>query len=530
MAVSDAQMDDRGYEHESTPFLVVASEHEETQGRVSSVERRYGRWVGVGSVAALTLCSYALVSFSHRGRTANTNLDDMHLQLKQEDIYVDYRADAYPQDGAGMTGFDNVEYPTSEYEAPAGQQTPQDFGAASYSDTEAYPRIDAASQWPFASAYPSGEEFSMPQPAAGEYAPPEADAPAASAGDSSWDWQVQAQADAFAEATTPLPCDVSADTPPGSAGAHADKPCAYNLRGGAAKAFSSTPRPVASLKQPAAPQNQKNGKAASPTSNRTPIATTKPGTTTSLATTTTPTSTVTINTIPPKKLFCFAVMQPSGGEKELIVAQLGGGQSIFDCEYQAVYSNGNIELKNNGHSIRTKDIGDMHCEYGGPYHLALNSEIFVRAWKRVFNDAEYLKGDLTVKVDPDAVFFPSRLRKLMIKADCDANVYFNNCDQGLHGPIEVVARGGMKTFAKGIADCEKKLKDEYSWAGEDVFVRHCLGLLKVNRVDEYQLMSEDHCFHEDPARDGCHSGKASFHPFKTIDGWYKCYDQANRDK
>lgn len=223
-------------------------------------------------------------------------------------------------------------------------------------------------------------------------------------------------------------------------------------------------------------------------------------------------------------------MAATGGERDLIVAQLGGSHSIFACESQAVFSSEKMLLKHdNGRTFHTEDIGDMHCEYGGPYSLALNSEIFIRAWKRVFSNADYLSADLTVKVDPDAVFFPSRLRTLMHKADPKANVYFNNCDHGLHGPIEVLTRGGMQTFAEGIVDCEEALRHEYSEWGEDVFVRHCLGLLKVNRVDEFHLLSEDHCFHEDPAHEGCFSGKVSFHPFKTVDGYFKCFGQAKDD-
>merc|ERR1712190_654642 len=71
-----------------------------------------------------------------------------------------------------------------------------------------------------------------------------------------------------------------------------------------------------------------------------------------------------------------------------------------------------------------------------------------------------------------------------------------------------------------------KLKHEWGWNGEDVFLRHCLGILKVSRVDNFKLLSEDRCFYENPAKTGCTSGKVSFHPFKSVDAWLKCYDQA----
>lgn len=215
-----------------------------------------------------------------------------------------------------------------------------------------------------------------------------------------------------------------------------------------------------------------------------------------------------------------------GDERDLITMQLGHGISVFACDFSAVLSSRRLELVQQGRHLFTESLGDMHCEYGGPYNLALNSEIFVRAWKKVLADATYLQAKLTVKVDPDAVFLPARLRRLLSGAHEEDVVYFNNCDQGLHGPIEVLTRGGMRTLAKGIADCERELAKEFTWAGEDVFIRHCLGYLQVNRVDNFNLLSEDHCFNEAPGKDGCVSGKVSFHPFKQAASYLTCLDQA----
>ena len=57
------------------------------------------------------------------------------------------------------------------------------------------------------------------------------------------------------------------------------------------------------------------------------------------------------------------------------------------------------------------------------------------------------------KVDPDAVFFASRLRSVVGKYEEAAKgVYLNNCKFGLHGPIEAAAaraRGGGAFDAGG---------------------------------------------------------------------------------
>lgn len=226
-------------------------------------------------------------------------------------------------------------------------------------------------------------------------------------------------------------------------------------------------------------------------------------------------------------LFCWAVTIDRGYEIGLINSQIDKKVGIFACDRYVVLSNSTFSM--NGH-ITTQNIGDLRCEYGGPYYLALNSEIFVRAWKQIFRDGNYRKAQWTVKADPDAVFLPNRLRQQLLGSDGRASVYLNNCDQGLHGPLEVISLGGMRAFESGMQSCVDHLSHEFTWAGEDVFLRHCLGLLKVNRVDNFRLLSEDHCFFENPAKDGCWSGKVAFHPFKTTAGFYKCLWEAEHTK
>jgi len=240
--------------------------------------------------------------------------------------------------------------------------------------------------------------------------------------------------------------------------------------------------------------------------------------------------TATVTTTPMPALFCFSVMQSTGYEAKLLSGQYEQGAGIFGCERRSVFSDLRLNLAANSSDMPfyTENIGDLHCEFGGPFYppLALNSEIFVRAWKQVIEDGQFLSAKWTTKVDPDCVFMANRLRILLKSDDEDSEVYFNNCDAGLHGPIEVISRGGMKVLAKGLTECSEKLADEFDSSGEDVFLRHCLGRLKVNRVDQFKLLSEDHCFGEDPEKDGCYSGKVSFHPFKSPEKYFKCRDQA----
>lgn len=228
----------------------------------------------------------------------------------------------------------------------------------------------------------------------------------------------------------------------------------------------------------------------------------------------------------------------SGYELPLIKEQAAKGAGIFACEYFSVLSDAKVLLRGAQTNpsrgalggalepVTTDSIGDLHCAYGGPYNLALNSEIFVRAWGRVFEVGLYRLGSWTVKADVDAVFLPDRLRRLVAPVDPEARVFLNNCDTGLHGPVEVISLGAMKVFDANITDCVERLSSEFTWAGEDVFVRHCLGYIQTARIDAYTLLKEENCFNKNPRRDGCYTGEVSFHPLKDNAGWFQCLAQA----
>jgi len=232
-------------------------------------------------------------------------------------------------------------------------------------------------------------------------------------------------------------------------------------------------------------------------------------------------------------LYCFIVMLAGTYEQGLVEMQLSRGISAFACEAHSILSSSVFDIKAKGPGgeqrvVTTANIGSMKCRMGGKWNLALNSEIFVRAWKVVFALGIYKQHGWTVKIDPDAVFLPSRLKDRVLGANSSFGVYLNNCNQGLHGPIEILSHGGMYMFDEGIMDCESKLSWEFGTWGEDVFLRHCMRWLKVKQIEDWRLLSEDHCFNANPAKDGCSSGKVAFHPFKTTDSYVHCLEGALR--
>jgi hypothetical protein len=255
---------------------------------------------------------------------------------------------------------------------------------------------------------------------------------------------------------------------------------------------------------------------------------------------------------PPKypdvpSLFCVSVMLPWGYEKALLRWQHaqkdGTGVGIFRCNDFAVYSNESIVIQE-----KTKDLeevkttvmeGNLEVKFGGKWNTALNTGVFVRFWARMMKDSRTWRNEWTVKIDPDAVFFPSRLREMLRhkwwsgvagcdKQDCESKpVYLNNCHRGMHGPIEVISLGGLKAYNKSWERCREDAKVS-KIQQEDFYYRKCWDLLGVKKQEAYNLLFENlyACDERSDTRDGrhpCFSRQVSFHPFKTTKGYEQCH-------
>jgi hypothetical protein len=234
--------------------------------------------------------------------------------------------------------------------------------------------------------------------------------------------------------------------------------------------------------------------------------------------------------MPGQSLFCYALMLPRSYEQTLLVRQLHDSVSIFACEEFAVYSNEAIQL---APRVRTGIVqSNLTCKKGGEFNTALNTPIFLAVWRKLLADARYLLHNWTVKADPDTVFFPQRLRhRLQPHTDVPEGVYFNNCQFGLHGPLEVFSRNAVRAWDNGMKLCESHFRrlchGPCKW-GEDMFIDQCLSkVLHVRRLPDGKLLQEDHC---KPPR-GWHSCRAkkvvAFHPFKQLPMYLKCVKNAN---
>ncbi|CAK0905795.1 unnamed protein product [Prorocentrum cordatum] len=156
-------------------------------------------------------------------------------------------------------------------------------------------------------------------------------------------------------------------------------------------------------------------------------------------------------------LYCWALMIPGSMEPMLLAWEFENAQSFFRCDEYAVFSNQTLTVVP---GLVSKTVAsDLHCEKGGEFGTALNTEIFITVWTAVVADGRYKFHDWTVKADPDSVFFPSRLRTILAKYNEDVKsapngVYLNNCHRGMHGPIEVISKKAVQVWVEGIPSCQ----------------------------------------------------------------------------
>jgi len=228
-------------------------------------------------------------------------------------------------------------------------------------------------------------------------------------------------------------------------------------------------------------------------------------------------------------LYCFALMRPASSEQRLLEMQEKHGISIFSCDEAAVYSNQAIQI---GKYTSIVINSNLKCKSGGDFGKALNSWIFIEVWREVINNGRYYNYNWTVKADPDAAFFPNRLKTML--ADHLEAGYVNNCPEGMHGPIEVLSRKAVGALAWDYRNHENKTfpikcvhAQELSRWGEDMFLDKCLmDTLEVKREFDVRLMCEEAC--GCPDWFWCQNGteRVTFHPFKTTQSYRNCVANA----
>jgi len=228
------------------------------------------------------------------------------------------------------------------------------------------------------------------------------------------------------------------------------------------------------------------------------------------------------------------VMYP--GDEALIKSQFKGRAGIFACNDYAVISK---EEMNIGKDDCDEDFHTMQANLptvkkgmygvnGAMTSSWLNVPVFILCWGRLLESGKVWNHDFTVKVDPDAVFFPDRLGGLLVKHQ-DKPIFTTNCrywggDQvgKLFGSIEVLSKKAIGAYKGKLETC-KNLPWQ-GW-GEDYWLQHCMNALGVPAVGMFDEVSDNTC----PLGGGapCSDGKKIvFHPKKDAGQWWQCWKES----
>jgi len=271
-----------------------------------------------------------------------------------------------------------------------------------------------------------------------------------------------------------------------------------------------------------------------------PTTTTTITTTSTTSTTTSTTKTSTSSTTwgwP--TLFCIEVVRTHGYEFPLVKEQQKRHASIFHCDEYAVFSDGGVSrtvgIDPTGAPIKTivippikQAIGNLNA--GATTNSWLNTQTFLQVWDLCKKDGRYQRHDWTIKVDPDAVFFPDRLRAHLKGHTWKGGKFFvMNCNKfnpvALYGSIEIFSKAAVETYLAGQWHCRNTL-NWHSW-GEDFFMSHCMDMLGVGRLYDFQLLSDKRCFYS-PCSD---TSKVVYHDYKDANphgSWFRCWLESIR--
>lgn len=253
---------------------------------------------------------------------------------------------------------------------------------------------------------------------------------------------------------------------------------------------------------------------------------------------------------PAETMFCWSVYTQNTGstkkshEKDLLEEQLRKKVSIFACNAYAVYSDAQVSLGGGLSTIKVEDKeGDFHFAKRKTTGSWVNTGMFKQIWKLLSEAGTYKNYDWTVKVDPDAVFVPSRLVWRIRWLPRPANgIYLVNCkkvDNGFFGNLEVVSSLAFSILLANVDKCNTAIPwkvgvkgGEYGPMGEDLFAEKCMEKNGVSKVEAFDISIDGACPADRPGnlRQSKHwhgnckdvVSAAAIHPFKKVKDYFEC--------
>lgn len=168
----------------------------------------------------------------------------------------------------------------------------------------------------------------------------------------------------------------------------------------------------------------------------------------------------------------------------------------------------------------------------------LNSPTFIGAWNIILGSNVWIKSDFTVKADPDAVFFPERLRPYLkfhpnfrhhnpwFSTNCKFGE--NNEKDALFGSLEVFNKKSMKELSTKAKICKEELPWLRRGWGEDRYIQECMmQIVEASHSNMERELKDNACGHakQPKKKYTCdESAAVAYHPYKTLGEWKQCYE------
>jgi len=215
-------------------------------------------------------------------------------------------------------------------------------------------------------------------------------------------------------------------------------------------------------------------------------------------------------------LFCFTIVTPHTHEPSLVQAQHKSGIGIFQCDGYLVFS---------GRKFPRSVGADLETFY--------EIDAFHRVWDDVLVDGRYRIFEWTVKLDPDTVFFPERLRHHLARLRPPANtsMYIKGSpgagprwEVGFAGPVQVFSEKALELYSLKKDLCFENLghlTQEGLRGGDHVYMRACMDAIGAGFMADPDLLVD----RSDPALCG-NTSVVAFHAHKTLESWLGCYNEA----
>mmetsp|Transcript_132859 Transcript_132859/g.187673 ORF Transcript_132859/g.187673 Transcript_132859/m.187673 type:complete len:428 (-) Transcript_132859:50-1333(-) len=220
-------------------------------------------------------------------------------------------------------------------------------------------------------------------------------------------------------------------------------------------------------------------------------------------------------------LYCFSVAR-KGPEMDIMYMQQQIRSGIFGCDGFSVYSDSHVNID----GFQTKLIPSTYAGVSRDGYAA-NSQVFMKTWMAILTGSEWYKYDFIAKVDPDCVFFPSRLRGHVAKY-VGQNVFFLNCGKyipvTMYGALEVFSKSSLGAYLSQHASCEQRFP--FGAWGEDKYMTNCLESLGSKPVVDFgNFLHDERCWGVDCGN----KATVAFHAFKQVDKWYNCWLLSEND-